>query len=339
MNPRSLRFAFVLLCVCIASTSAQAKIIIESPPDVPTNIESIDAKKLNRERGVLFEQFSATQSAIDQQADHCAGIEPGSAQASACVTEAQNVVATVRSYRANLKQFKADISQAVAWQATIANIADRKTPDAVQTVPSVAADTYKKTISISAKSISIKSIESSGDFSVVGADGRNLSDDEIANLADAANVRFVTGSDGEALLTLKDGSRIRVGSDSVFYPKSSDPEDANGKGSVMMGFTRGTLRWLHEARKELTETEAETRERLMREGKIRVAGDVIGVRGTEFDCTVQPDGVAEIRLYSGEVSLASKDGSPVILKAGQMITFSREKIGAVVPIPDEDGSQ
>ena len=71
--------------------------------------------------------------------------------------------------------------------------------------------------------------------------------------------------------------------------------------------------------------------------QIRMSTVILAERGTEFEGTVLPDGSGQIKLYSGEVSVTSKTGEEVILKPGQMITFTKDEIGTVMPIPEGVG--
>lgn len=68
--------------------------------------------------------------------------------------------------------------------------------------------------------------------------------------------------------------------------------------------------------------------------KVRLNVGTIGIRGTDLEVAVAPDGSAAIRLYSGAaVYTPDKTGEPISLEAGQMLTLSSEGVaGRLRPI-------
>jgi hypothetical protein len=52
----------------------------------------------------------------------------------------------------------------------------------------------------------------------------------------------------------------------------------------------------------------------------------IGIRGTEFEGFVSPDGSGHLKLYAGRLSVRPLNGQPeFLLEAGQMISFTADK--------------
>ena len=302
---------------CVWAINAYAKIILDPPPDVPTGLDSQTFKKLASERNDLLAQFGETQEKIDAQARDCHDVEEGSPKVAECMTKATDVRAAARSYREALARFNEGIAAGVAWQQSASNT-DAK-------------------LALSAKHPAHPiGIESHGEFHVVAADGSPLSGQNPARLAEKEGVRLVTGHDGEVIMTLPDGTRIRLGPDTVFVPKIQEPKPAPG-GSPTMELVEGTLRWVHKESSEMLKMLHESSVERARESRhtLLILNVAVAVRGTDFESVVLPDGSGHIKLFSGEISVTSKlTGADVTLTHGQMITFTKDKVGSVMLIPE-----
>jgi hypothetical protein len=56
--------------------------------------------------------------------------------------------------------------------------------------------------------------------------------------------------------------------------------------------------------------------------KVKLAVGTIGIRGTDFETTVDPDSSGEIKLFSGELEITeSKTGKRFPLRAPQKVSF------------------
>ena len=97
---------------CCLAVDAGAKITINPPPEVTTNLLARDLKALTTDRKPLLEKFNATQVKIDRQAANCSGVEEGSAKAADCIAEARAVKLAVQDYRAALTNFQTHIAGA-----------------------------------------------------------------------------------------------------------------------------------------------------------------------------------------------------------------------------------
>lgn len=304
---------------CLWAVNSYAKINLDTPPEVPPALNSHDLRELTAMRESLMGQFDATRQKIDRQAENCRSVEKGSPKASECTAEAQEVKSAVREYRKALEQFKLRLAEGAAWKKFISGMND------------------KSSAKLNPHAIAV---ESHGEFHIVTAGGKTLSGQDASGLNDDDDARLVTGPDGWAFLTLPDDTRLRLGPNTEFLTKATDTKpDQNERPA--MELVKGTFRWLHESsvelKKVLKETPVQTRHRHELEGKIRMSICVVAVRGTEFECLALPDGSGNIKLYSGEVSITSKTGEAVTLKPGQMISFTKEKVGSVMPI--EEGSR
>lgn len=298
---------------CLWAVNAYAKINLDTPPEVPPGLNSRDFRELMAMRESLMGQFDATRQKIDRQAGNCQSVEKGSPKAAECSAEAQEVKSAVRDYRKALEQFKLRVAESAAWRKFISDMnnkaANKRNPHAI-------------------------AVESHGEFHIVTADGRKLSGQDAAGLNEDDDARLVTGPDGWAFLTLPDDTRLRLGSNTEFLTKAPDSKPDPDDKHPVMELAKGTLRWVHEWSSELSKElkgSAIGRGRWSR--KLNVGAGAVATRGTEFECLVLPDGSGNIKLYSGEVSITSKTGEVVTLKPGQMISFTKEKIGPVTPIP------
>lgn len=323
--------SLALVC-CIWAVNSYAKIIINSPPDVPTNLNAHEFKELTAKRNDLLTQFGEVQAKIDSQARDCHDVEENSPKVEECTTKANEVKYAVRSYRAALTRFNDSLAASVAWQQSESNKGS------------------KLSMSTKHKAHPIV-IESDGEFYAVMANGRKLSGPDASQLTEDDEAKLVTGPNGSALMTLENGTQIKLGSNTEYLTKVEDSNPGSSeqpstkhdfnadevKPSVSE-LVKGTLRWVHEESSELkimlNESPGETRSRHILEGKIKVSHVLVGVRGTDFECNASPDGSGQIKLFSGEITVSSKlIGAELTLMHGQMITFTKDKVGAVMQIP------
>lgn len=309
MKNLSLRL-LVAIC-CVWTMTVYAEIIIESPPDVPTNLNSQEFNQLTATRNSLLGQFDATREQIDRQAKNCHDVTEDSPKVSECMTQAQEVRAAVRSYRAALAQYKSNIATAFSLQQSETRMNDKLSMSTTHHFQPI-------------------TIEYHGDFHVVMADGRKLAGKEATHLTEDDEARLVTGSDGGAVLKLSDNTQITLGPNTELKTNVTDPNPGANKGT-MSELIKGTLQWYHEVKKQLGETYIESA--ADEYGKVHLEAVIVGVRGTKFDCAVMPDGSAYIKLYSGAVDLTPQNGGKLVkLHPGQMVTIRGGKISKPVPI-------
>jgi ferric-dicitrate binding protein FerR (iron transport regulator) len=128
-----------------------------------------------------------------------------------------------------------------------------------------------------------------------------------------------TGPDGFAELMFADGSTVQIGPDSAFATKGI---------SARRSIYRLLKGRLH------AEMECLTKERsACRRIRIGTGLMVIGVRGTELDINVFPDGTAIVSVISGNVELKRSDrGDAVEVKAGENLMIT-ERGDLKSPIP------
>jgi hypothetical protein len=127
--------------------------------------------------------------------------------------------------------------------------------------------------------------------------------------------RIVTGADGHLQALLLDETVFTIGADSdmVLDEFVYDPDTSVEKVSarVMKGIFRFVTGKV--ARKDPASM------------KVTLPVGTIGIRGTDFEAIVQPDGSGVVKLYSGELQITeSKTGRVFILNAGEAVTFGSD---------------
>lgn len=327
---KNLIFRLLAIACCVWAINAYGKILLDPPPEVPTNLDAQTFKELTDKRNGLLTQFGETQEKVDAQARDCHDVEEGSPKVAKCMTKAADVKIVVRNYRSALARFHEEIAAGVAWKQAASNL------DAKLTMPAAH----------NARPITI---ESHGEFYIVAPDGRKLSNQEAAHLTEDDEARLVTGSGGEALLTLADGTHIKLGSNTEYLTKVADPNKGSDEQAAMQPdsnsdigkptvaeLVKGTLRWVHEESSEMIKKLNESASQNARRDhhRLHMVHVVVAERGTDFECLVLPNGSGHIKLFTGEISVTSKlTGADVTLTHGQMITFTKYKVGTVMPIP------
>ena len=123
--------------------------------------------------------------------------------------------------------------------------------------------------------------------------------------------RIVTGPGSRVVFTLPDGTTFTMNGNSEIVIDSFIYDTDQTVTKVILGFVKGSLRWLtgHLVDRTITTT-------------IKGPAYYIGIRGTEFEMESTPEGSGFIKLYSGELEIAPYDEKPFILHAGEMITYS-----------------
>ncbi|HLJ63830.1 MAG TPA: FecR family protein [Stellaceae bacterium] len=150
-----------------------------------------------------------------------------------------------------------------------------------------------------------------GEFYVLKQNGRRLSASDLRTVPLEFGDKLITGPTGSARLVLPDQTLYSLGPYSeivvdefLFDPKSGDFTE------MTLAITKGLLRFIS----------AQVRPHPPRTVKTPV-GD-LGIRGTDVEVRVDPDGSGYVKLFSGTVDLREYDtGTMHILQPGQMITY------------------
>jgi hypothetical protein len=139
------------------------------------------------------------------------------------------------------------------------------------------------------------------------------------------NANVTTGPDGHFQILLLDETVFTLGpnSDMILDEYVYDPKTNAGK--ITASVAKGTFRWV--TGKMTHEDPAGSR--------VKVPVGTIGVRGTDFETEVSPDGSGSVKLFAGQVEINEyKTGDMLVLSPGEMVTFTADgTFSAPGPIP------
>ena len=168
-----------------------------------------------------------------------------------------------------------------------------------------------------------------GEFSIENSDGSKLTNLNIqAGEAPriAIGMRVITGPTGHLQCLLLDETVFTIGpnSDMVLDEFVYDTDRSASK--ITARLSKGIFRWV--TGKAVHKDPASM--------KVILPVMVVGIRGTDFETKIEPDGSGYIKLFSGELEITpTKDGRAFILKAKQMIKFNASGVfGNPEPIHD-----
>jgi len=167
-------------------------------------------------------------------------------------------------------------------------------------------------------------VAAQGEFYVLTSDGRKLVGQNAAQVPINYGARLLAGPSGRVRVTLPDDSIFTMGPGTEFVLDTFVYDPATSAGSVLADITKGVFRLV-------TGKVARNGPDNMR---IKVPVGGTGIRGTDVEFSVSPDGSGYIKLFSGSVELTPYD-SPrsIILAPGQMITYENfTRIHGPMPI-------
>ncbi len=161
----------------------------------------------------------------------------------------------------------------------------------------------------------VAQVEARGEFYFLTKDGRKVTGAEASKIPLEEGGKVVTGRGGHVRLTLPDDTTWTVGPntdlviDTFVYDADKTPK------KVMVEMTKGVFRWVTgkaaAARKEPAAMQ------------VTLPVMAVGIRGTDFEAVVEPNGRGRVALYSGQLEITEHEsGFTFILNAGQMVTFS-----------------
>ncbi|MFZ0818551.1 MAG: FecR domain-containing protein [Candidatus Acidiferrales bacterium] len=194
--------------------------------------------------------------------------------------------------------------------------ADGATGQPVPLVPDTELEQTKTDVSNpSATSFTLKGAESQGDVYILTSRGAKLSAQDATQVSIDNGARIFTGPNSRATLTLADGTKWNIGPDSEMQLDDFiyDPDMSLRKAGVQM--LKGSLRWV---------TGKTVAAPAQMQINVRQALS-IGIRGTDFDIYLAPDGSGYARLYSGQLEITEvKTKFTFLLNPGQMVTFAAD---------------
>lgn len=137
------------------------------------------------------------------------------------------------------------------------------------------------------------------------------------------NTKIVTGDAAKVTLLLPDETTFTLGANSemrldsfVYDPDTKTPSEVTGQ------LLKGSFRWI---------TGKVQQTRAAGEKMIKVVVDAVGIRGTDFEVGVEPDGSGWLKLHTGRVDITEKTtGRVVTLEPQQQVHFAAS--GALDPV-------
>jgi len=190
----------------------------------------------------------------------------------------------------------------------------------------VAPGYYKRTlkrVSLPAGKVeasAVAQVEFRGEFYFLTKDGRKVTGEEASKVSLEEGTKVVTGSDGHIKMTLPDNTTFTVGpnSDLVIDKFVYDPDKSPEK--IMATMTKGVFRWV--TGKAYGDAAVYKDPAQM---KVNLPVVAVGIRGTDFEATVAPDGSGSVVLNFGQLEITEKKtGFTFILNAGEKITFGAD---------------
>lgn len=161
----------------------------------------------------------------------------------------------------------------------------------------------------------IAQIESRGEFYFLTKDGRKLTGEEASKVSLEEGSKVVTGSTGHVRMTLPDNTTFTVGPNSDLVIDKFVYDPATDSRAITANLSKGVFRWITGkiAHKDPTQM------------KVTLPVGELGIRGTDFEATVEPDGSGSIVLYFGQLEITEKKtGFKFMLDAGHKVTFSAD---------------
>lgn len=307
--------AALLLFVALGDASAQAPV----PSEVPLTIRSAERQQLAARRSALMTERDALRSEATRHNEACSAVTEGSAADAACIAAQQRLTARIAAYRGEVERFDAAVAQAP--RATIAAdppvLASRRATT-LSPAPGTASEAPQLDPDID---VYFASVTGTGDFSVVTPRGERLPAGQAGARRLQAGTRVITGANGTAEITLPDGARVMLGprTEMVLALDGTPPQS-------IYDVIAGTLRAVSG---RLREGAAHSR------WKVRTQHAIAGVRGTDFEATVEPSGAGSWRVHEGSIELRTTEGRVLaLLGAGQQLTWDDSlRITSLAPAP------
>lgn len=162
-----------------------------------------------------------------------------------------------------------------------------------------------------------------GDFYIELADGRRFRGDEARVAPLDGKTKIVTGDASKVIWLLPDETTVTIGANGTLLLDEFVYDPATGSPSQVAGqFVKGSLRWVTGKVQQAHTAGTKI---------IKLVIDAVGIRGTDFELQVDPDGSGWLKLHTGIVDITEKPtGRVVTLAPQQQIHFAAS--GALDPV-------
>ncbi len=155
-----------------------------------------------------------------------------------------------------------------------------------------------------------------GEFYIITKDGRKLTGKDVNQVPCEDGAKVVTGSSGRVQLLLPDETVFTIGANSeIEIDKFVYDTDRSPK-TIIANVSKGIFRWVTGKTKPPKDPA---------EMKVTMPVVAVGIRGTDFEVTVNPDGSGMVILQFGQLEVTEKkSGFTFILDAGYKVTFNAD---------------
>ena len=161
----------------------------------------------------------------------------------------------------------------------------------------------------------VAQVESRGEYYFLTKDGRKLTGDEANKVPLEEGAKVVTGNDGHVRMTLPDNTTFTVGPNTDLVIDKFVYDSDKTPGQIMATMTKGVFRWVT----------GKTTQHDPSQMKITLPVVAVGIRGTDFEATVAPDGSGSVVLNFGQLEITEKKtGFTFIMNAGEKVTFGAD---------------
>jgi hypothetical protein len=164
-----------------------------------------------------------------------------------------------------------------------------------------------------------------GEFYFVTKDGLKVTGADGTMLPLDGGTRIVTGPNTVLKLLLPDETILTLFPDSDMVIDDFVYDPVNSATKAEAKFAKGVFRWV---------TGKVSRKK---DVNIKIPVGTIGVRGTDFEAIVDPNGAGYVKLFDGQLDITeSKTGATLKLSAGQMISFTADgNLSPLAPLKQE----
>ncbi|MBP9866111.1 MAG: FecR domain-containing protein [Candidatus Omnitrophica bacterium] len=166
------------------------------------------------------------------------------------------------------------------------------------------------------KAFALPAIRVEGEVFFLTADGRKLTGAEAAGVAIDNRTTIFTGKDSRAFMILPDGTSFTVGANSEMMLDDFVYDPSTDMQKMTLKLAKGGFRWVSGKVKRI-------------EPLIQLSIINVGIRGTDFECSVDAQGLGFVKLYAGELELTDKTTGQInVLTEGKKVHFSAEGMSA-----------
>jgi len=277
--------AKVLLVVGVGLSPCVLLAQVPKIADVPISLPELQRQRLTQAKESLIAYRSELVKKAEDHNRKCNAVAKDTPEWKSCSDEQSELEAQRQQYIDAVNSFNHEVEQGVSAQETRA---DSKPGPLIGGAAAVRGDVFWLTKA--GQKVPIRS----GSPMVL-------------------NEHVLTGPDGRLQVLLADETVFTLGpnSDMVLDEYVYDPKTSAGK--ILATIARGSFRFVtgKMAHQDPTST------------RVKIAVGTIGIRGTDVETEISPDGSGHVKLFSGLVEITAKNtGTLIVLNPGEIVTFS-----------------